>query len=192
MKKLGEQKWMLIVYAVLLITIGLIEFILSIVRLDIAVQVMSYSIAAGLFIVGLMHIIVSLIADTKAFFRASLILGCIAIAIGVVLCIAPSLLEGFVVLFVAILSIALGAVLIVKAILAIIYKYKGLWIFLYFLFATICVTFGILALVFGSKNQIPAQIIFASTGAFILAVGIFLLIAAIRVMSAKKEPEKVE
>lgn len=192
MKKLGEQKWMLIVYAVLLITIGLIEFILSIVRLDIAVQVMSYSIAAGLFIVGLMHIIVSLIADTKAFFRASLILGCIAIAIGVVLCIAPSLLEGFVVLFVAILSIALGAVLIVKAILAIIYKYKGLWIFLYFLFATICITFGILALVFGSKNQIPAQIIFASTGAFILAVGIFLLIAAIRVMSAKKEPEKVE
>ena len=192
MKKLGEQKWMLIVYAVLLITIGLIEFILSIVRLDIAVQVMSYSIAAGLFIVGLMHIIVSLIADTKAFFRASLILGCIAIAIGVVLCIAPSLLEGFVVLFVAILSIALGAVLIVKAILAIIYKYKGLWIFLYFLFATICITLGILALVFGSKNQIPAKIIFASTGAFILAVGIFLLIAAIRVMSAKKEPEKVE
>ena len=192
MKKLGEQKWMLIVYAVLLITIGLIEFILSIVRLDIAVQVMSYSIAAGLFIVGLMHIIVSLIADTKAFFRASLILGCIAIAVGVVLCITPILLEGFVVLFVAILAIALGAVLIVKAILAIVYKYKGLWIFLYFLFATICITFGILALVFERKNQIPAQIIFASTGAFILAVGIFLLIAAIRVMSAKKEPEKVE
>ena len=187
MKKIAEQKWMLIVYAVLLITIGLLELILSIVKLSVAVQVMSYSLAVGLFIVGLMHIIVSLVADTKAFFRASLVLGCIAIAIGVVLCITPLLMKDFVVLFVAILAIALGAVLIVKAIIAIVYKYKGIWIFLYFLFATICITFGILALVFEHKNDIAAQIIFASTGAFIMAVGIFLLIAGIKATTQKNE-----
>ena len=187
MKKLGEQKWMLIVYAVLFITIGLLEFILSIVKLGVAVQVMSYSIAVGLFIVGLMHIIVSLVADTKAFFKAALILGCIAIAIGVVLCISPFLMKDFVVLFVAILAIALGAVLLVKAILAIIYRYNGFWVFLYFLFATVCITFGILALVFENKNDVAAQIIFASTGAFIMAIGIFLLIAGIKAVTKKNE-----
>lgn len=187
MKKIGEQKWMLIVYAVLLITIGLLELILSIVKLSAAVQVMSYSLAVGLFIVGLMHIIVSLVADTKAFFRAALILGCIAIAIGVILCIYPYILEGLVVLFVAILAIALGAVLIAKAIIAIVYKYKGIWIFLYFLFATLCITFGVLILVFNSKDVIAAQIIFASTGAFIMAVGIFLLIAGIKAVNQKNQ-----
>lgn len=187
MKKIGEQKWMLIVYAVLLITIGLLELILSIVKLSAAVQVMSYSLAVGLFIVGLMHIIVSLVADTKAFFRAALILGCIAIAIGVILCIYPYILEGLVVLFVAILAIALGAVLIAKAIIAIVYKYKGIWIFLYFLFATLCITFGVLILVFNSKDIIAAQIIFASTGAFIMAVGIFLLIAGIKAVNQKNQ-----
>ncbi len=187
MKRLGEQKWMLIVYAVLLITIGLLELILSIVKLSAAVQVMSYSLAVGLFIVGLMHIIVSLVADTKAFFRAALILGCIAIAIGVILCIHPYILEGLVVLFVAILAIALGAVLIAKAIIAIVYKYKGIWIFLYFLFATLCITFGVLILVFNSKDVIAAQIIFASTGAFIMAVGIFLLIAGIKAVNQKNQ-----
>ena len=96
-------------------------------------------------------------------------------------------MKDFVVLFVAILAIALGAVLIVKAIIAIVYKYKGFWIFLYFLFATICITFGILALVFEHKNDIAAQIIFASTGAFIMAVGIFLLIAGIKATTQKNE-----
>ncbi len=187
MKKLGEQKWMLIVYAVLLITIGLLELILSIVKLSAAVQVMSYSLAVGLFIVGLMHIIVSLVADTKAFFRAALILGCIAISIGVILCIYPNILEGLVILFVAILAIALGTVLIAKAIIAIVYKYKGIWIFLYFLFATLCITFGVLILVFNSKDIIAAQIIFASTGAFIMAVGIFLLIAGIKAVNQKNQ-----
>ena len=187
MKKLGEQKWMLIVYSVLLITIGLLEFILSIVKFSAAVQVMSYSLAVGLFIVGLMHIIVSLVADTKAFFKAALVLGCIAIAIGVILCINPNIMQGFVVLFVAILAIALGAVLIAKAIIAIVYKYKGFWIFLYFLFAVLCITFGILILVFERKDIIAAQIIFASTGAFIMVVGIFLLIAGIKAVTQKNE-----
>ena len=188
MKKLGEQKWMLIVYAVLFIAIGMLEFILSIVQVDVAAQVMSYSVAVGLFIVGIMNIIVSLVADTKAFFKATIILGCIAIAIGVVLCIYPTFIKDFLVLFVAILAIALGAVLIAKAIIAIAFKYKGFWVFLYFLFAILCITFGILALVFQYKSDLAAQIIFASTGAFIFAIGIFLLIAGIKAVTQKNEP----
>ena len=191
MKKLGEQKWMLIVYAVLFITIGLLEFILSIVKLGVAVQVMSYSIAVGLFLVGLMHIIVCLVAYTKAFFKAALILGSIAIALGVILCVNPYILAEYLLIFISVVALALGAVLLVKAILAICYRYKGGWIFLYFLFATLCLTFGILALVFRNKMEIE-QAIYCASGAFILAIGVFLLVAGIKVLTTKKEIENAQ
>ena len=188
MKALKEQKWMLIVYAVLFIIIGSLELILSIVNLDAAIKVVSYAVATGLFIVGLLHIIASLIADTKAFFKSALILGSIAIAIGVVLIINPYIIASFLIKFVAILALALGAVLIAKGVIAIVYKYKGIWIFLYFLFATLSITFGILALVFENKNDLTAKIIYASTGAFVFVLGVFVLVMGIKALS-KKEPQ---
>lgn len=186
MKSFREQKWMLIVYAVLFITIGLLELILSIVDLSIAVKVMSYSVAASLFIVGLLHIIVSLVADTKSFFKAALVLGCIAIAVGVVLCVNPWILQSFIIIFVAVLALALGVVALVKAIIAIVYRYKGGWIFLYFLAATLLITLGVLALVFEKQTDL-AIIIYAATGAFILMLGIFLLITGIKLINRTKE-----
>ena len=186
MKTLKEQKWMLVVYAVIFIAIGLLELILSIVNLGAAIRVVSYAIATGLFIVGIMHIVASLVAETKTFFKIALVIGSIAIAAGVVLCINPFLMADFLIKFVAVLAIALGVVLIVKAILAIVYKYKGGWIFFYFLFATIFITFGILILVFEKRSETQIAI-YASTGAFILILGIFLLVAGIKVLTKKSD-----
>ena len=92
----------------------------------------------------------------------------------------------FLIKFVAVLAIALGVVLIVKAILAIVYKYKGGWIFFYFLFATIFITFGILILVFEKRSETQIAI-YASTGSFILILGIFLLVAGIKVLTKKSD-----
>ncbi len=191
MKSFKEQKWMLIVYAVLFIVIGLIELILSIFNLAAAIKVVSYSIAIGLFIIGLMHIIVCLVAYTKAFFKAALILGSIAIALGVILVVDPYILAAYLLIFISVVALALGTVLLVKAILAIVYRYKGGWIFLYFLFATLCLTFGILALVFRNKVEIE-QAIYCASGAFILAIGIFLLVAGINLLNNKKNLESAQ
>ena len=184
MKTLKEQKWMLFVYASLFIAIGLLELILSIVNLGVAIQVVSYAIATALLAIGLLHIVASLVADTKAFFKGALILGSVAIAAAVVLFIDPYLFAGFLIYFVAVLALALGVVLIVKGILAIVFKYKVGWIVLYFIMAVVAITFGVLSLVF--KGQFT-QIIYCATGAFILAAGIFLLIVAIKFSGSKQQ-----
>ena len=186
MKTLKEQKWMLIVYASLFIALGLVEFILSIINLDAAIKVVSYSVAGALLLVGLLHIIASFVADTKAFFKGALILGSIAIALGIVLFIVPDIIPGLLIYFVAVIALALGAVLLAKAIIAIIFKYKVSWIIFYFILATLAITFGILALVFNRTTT--TQIIYCATGAVILGLGIFVLIYGIKALK-KSEPQ---
>ena len=72
MKTFKEQKWMIIVYGVILFSIGLVDLILSIVDLGSAIKVVSYCIAGGLFLIGLLHIVANLIKDTKSFFKGAL------------------------------------------------------------------------------------------------------------------------
>ena len=177
MKTLREQKCMLFVYAALFIAIGLVEFILRIINLDAGIKVVSYSIATSLLVVGVLHIVTSFIDDTKAFFKGALILGSIAIAIGVVLFIIPWIIPEFLIYLVAVLALALGVVLITKGVLAIIFKYKVSWIIIYFVLASLAIVFGILALVYRIEFT---QIIYCVTGAVLLALGIFILIYAIR------------
>ena len=188
MKTIKEQKWMLFVYASLFIALGLVEFILGIINPSLAIKVVSYIIAAGLLVVGLLHIITSLVAETKTFFKVALVLGCIAIALGILLFINPYILSDYLVIFVAVLALALGAVLIAKAIIGIIFKYKAIWIVVYFLMAALAITFGVLALVYQGEFT---QIIYCATGALIFALGIFMLIFGIKVLS-KKEDKVVE
>ena len=188
MKTLKGQKWMLIVYAVVLIAVGLVEFILGIVDIKRAINVVSYALACGLILIGLLHIISSLFADTKAFFKAALVLGSAAIAIGVVLIVEPFLIAAFLIKFVAVLALSLGVVFGVKAVLAIVYKYKGGWIFLYFLFHVVSILFGVLALVYEGAFT---QGIYCATGAIVFFAGVFLLVAGIKLLSAKSEDDKV-
>lgn len=183
MKTLKEQKWMLIVYAVALIAIGIVEFVLGIVDIYKAVQVVSYTVGSALMLIGLLHILGSLISDTKAFFKGALVLGSVFIAMGIVLIAVPTLIALFLIKFVAILAIALAAVFLAKAIIGIVYKYKGLWIFFYFLIFVLALLFGILALVY---EQGFTQGIYCATGAFVFLVGILLLIVGIKVISNKK------
>lgn len=186
MKALKEQKWMLIVYSVVLIAVGLVEFILGIVDINLAIKVVSYVVATGSILIGLLHIISSLFTDTKAFFKTALVLGSVCIAVGVVFIAEPFLIASFLIKFVAVLALALGVVFGVKAVLAIIYKYKGGWIFLYFLFHILGILFGVLALVFESEFT---QGIYCATGAFIFVVGIMLLVVGIKSLSDKKEED---
>ena len=99
-----------------------------------------------------------------------------------VLFIEPNLIAGFLIYFVAVFALAIGTVLIVKAILGIIYKYKAGWIVLYFVMAALAIAFGILSLCYRGEFT---QVIYVATGAFVLALGIFLLIFGIKALSNK-------
>ena len=185
MKTLKEQKWMIVVYGIVLFSIGLIDFILSIVDLDSAVKIVSYSIAVGLFVIGALHIITNLIKETKSFFKGALILGCISIAVGVVFCVRPEILETFFVYFTAALVISLSAVLIIKGIIGIRFKYKPSWIVLYFVLAAIGITLSILAFVYAEKTDTVKQIMYASIGAIAATIGVLIIVYGIKAISKK-------
>lgn len=186
MKTFKEQKWMIIVYGVILFAIGLVDLILSIVDLGSAIKVVSYCIAGGLFVIGLLHIVANLIKDTKSFFKGALALGCIAIALGVVFIVYPLMLGDFFIIFSAAFVIAISAVFLVKGFIGIKFKYKKSWIFLYFLLATIGITLSILAFVYEGSSTVT-QIVYITMGAIGVAVGVTAMVYGIKLLNKKDE-----
>ena len=184
MKTFKEQKWMIIVYGIILFAIGLVDLVLSIVDLGSAIKIVSYCIAGGLFVIGLLHIIANLVKDTKSFFRGALALGCIAIALGVVFIVYPLMLGDFFIYFSAAFVIAISAIFLVKGIIGIKYKYKKSWIFLYFLLATIGITLSILAFVYEGRPTV-AQVVYITMGALAVAVGVTAIVYGIKVTNKK-------
>lgn len=191
MKTFKEQKWIILVYGVILFTIGVVQFILSIVDFKSAMDLMSYVVAIGLLIIGLMHILAAFIANTKAFFKASFVLGSIAVACGVVFIIMPHILGQFIVYFVPVLLLTIGSIFLAKAIVAIVFKYKVGWIIVYFLGATVGITLGILALVNLNSSPAVSQVIYCLIGLTIAAIGVVLFAFGIKALT-KKEDNKEE
>lgn len=191
MKTFKEQKWIVLVYGVILFTIGVVQFILSIVDFKSAMDLMSYVVAIGLLIIGLMHILAAFIANTKAFFKASFVLGSIAVACGVVFIIMPHILGQFIVYFVPVLLLTIGSIFLAKAIVAIVFKYKVGWIIVYFLGATVGITLGILALVNLNSSPAVSQVIYCLIGLTIAAIGVVLFAFGIKTLT-KKEDNKEE
>ena len=184
MKTFKEQKWMIIVYGIILFAIGLVDLILSIVDLGSAIKIVSYSIASGLFVIGLLHIAANLIKDTKSFFKGALALGCIAIGLGVVFMVYPLMLGDFFIIFSAAFIISISAVLLVKGIIAIVYKYKKSWVFAYFFLAAIGITLSILAFVYEGSATVT-RIVYISMGALGIAVGLAAIIYGIKILNKK-------
>ena len=171
-----------IIYAVILISIGMLELILSIVNLGLVVKVVSIAIACALFVIGLIHIVTSLVVNTKDFFKAELVLGAIAIAIGIILCIETGLIASFLVYLVASFLLSFGTICIVKAVLAFVYHYKTSWKVAYILFAVLAITGGVLALVFRGES---AQTIYCVIGGTIFIIGVLELVYGIQTLSKK-------
>lgn len=186
MKTFKEQKWMIIVYGVILFAIGLVDLILSIVDLGSAIKIVSYCIAGGLFVIGLLHIVANLIKDTKSFFKGALALGCIALALGVVFIVYPLMLGNFFIIFCAAFVIAISAIFLVKGIIGIKFKYKKSWIFLYFLLATIGITLSILAFVYEGSSTVT-QIVYITMGAIAVVVGVTAMVYGIKLLNKKAE-----
>ena len=186
MKTFKEQKWMIVVYGIILFAIGLVDLILSIVDLGSAIRIVSYCIAGGLFTIGLLHIAANLIKDTKSFFRGALALGCIAIGLGVVFIVYPLMLGDFFIIFSAAFIIAISTVLLVKGIIGIKFKYKKGWVFLYFLLAIIGITLSILAFVYEGSSTVT-KVVYISMGALGIAVGLSAIVYGIKLLNKKAE-----
>ena len=177
-----ENKWMVVIYGVVLMFAGVFTFVFALVNSGIINSVISISVGVGLCIIGGMHIVTALISKTSEFFTTSLLLGSIAIACGVVFFIKRDLISQFLIYFIGVFLLSIGTVSLVKSIIFIVYKQKGSWITFYILLTVLCITLGVLALVFSSQAQ---SILYAAFGIGIALTGIGELIYGIRLVSGE-------
>ena len=185
----NANKWLLIVYGVLLIAVGVTTLILAITNIDVADSALSIAAAVALFIYGIINIAMSLIARTNRFFTTSLFMGSLAIAFGVVLCIDRLLLGSIIVYLVGILLLALALICLIKAILFLAYKYKVSWIVFHFIFAALGIAGGVLILCFRAESK---MVLYAAIGSIIILSGLLEIIYTIRLVTKKDQDEIID
>lgn len=184
-------KWIPIVYGVLLTLIGVLTLIYAITNPAVVDTVISISIAVALFIVGIVHISFALVAHTSDFFNGEMVLGSIAIAFGVVLCVDLGLIGQFIVYLLGAFFLAFALVSIVKFVLFIVYRQSVAWIVIYIIMALVCIAIGVLVLCFRNESK---QILYCFVGASIILSGLFEIILGIKILMKKEVlvVEKVE
>ena len=189
MNKLIKNKWMIIVYGILLLVGGILTMVFAITNVGVINKVLSITLAIALFVVGLLNIVTALISKTSEFFTPSLLLGSMAIAMGIVFLINQYLLGVFILYFIGALALAMAAVAIVKFILFIKFKQKGSWIAFYAVLAILAITLGVLIFVYQHRAE---QVLYCVVGAVLLLTGIAEVVYGLKVMNkdSKKEENK--
>ena len=186
MKKiLNKYVWLHAFLGVLLLAAGITIIVLAIINKDSVSKTLVY-IFAGLTIgFGGLTILLSLMSETRTPFTSTMLFSSILIALGVTSLIVDNFIGSLLVNFLAVLLIALGSVCLAKAIFSIIYRMRKIYIFFLFLTSIVGITLGILALCFDEYAFIAT---FITTGAFIIAIGIYEIVAfMLKSKEAKEE-----
>lgn len=183
-KKEPKNKWMVIVYGIVLLFAGVLTTVFALVNPGIINNVMSITVGVGLCLVGLMHIITALVTKTSEFFTSSLLLGSIAIAVGVVLFVDRGLIASFLIYFVGVLLLSIGVVSLVKSILFIIFKQKKSWIAFYIILTIFAIALGVLAIIFRGESM---QILYAAVGVVITLTGAGEVVYGIKLLTGEEK-----
>lgn len=180
-----------IIFGAILTVVGIIAIVLTFTNPGVIDKVISYSIAACCFVLGLTMIIASIATNVKELFNMTLVVGSIAIAIGIVLCIQTGLITGFLVLFLAALLLALGAVSLAKTIIAIVHKEKASIIVTLAIAAAITITVGILGIIGCTNgNDTTVKILYAGLGTVVTVVGIVAIVRGSKIIHDTKKAMK--
>jgi len=187
MKLNKKITWINIIYGVLLITVGTLAFVFAIIDPTKVRAVVSYSIAACLFVLGLIIIIDSVVRTTHEKFSSALVVGSIVIALGTILCVNTSFITSFFILFLSIFLIALGTLVFVKMILFIVYKEKLSLIIAFGIAAALVITLGSLGIVHMDGAE---KIIFGTLGVALVVFGVIQIVFGINYLSKNKSNVK--
>lgn len=170
MKFKNPPLWLNIVYGCIIAIVGVLSIVFAVINPSVVDKVISYSLAISLFLLGILLITSSLIVSTHEFFTFQLVIGSVAIALGVVLCINTSLITNLLILFIGAFLVALGAISLVQMVLSIVYKYKPTDIIYCCTIFVLSLTLGILALVYSQSET--KTVIYVIVGITIAVTGI--------------------
>lgn len=197
MKKLiNAYKWMSLVAAIILTLIGVVIFALTIVDCVKASDIggyptyagagVAYTFAIGLFIIGLIYVIVSLVKEPKTFCTSTTIAAISAIIVGALFIILRDYLGAVMVKVFAWGLIIAGALFLAKSIMFIVQRQKALFIVGALVTTAVALAIGILALT-PATSKVMSLIIFFVVATFMLVGGIIDIVMSIKMLTKKEE-----
>ena len=187
----AKHKWLQIIYGALFLIAGAFIIIIALVSKDTndLSTWLSIICAIGLFIFGGCSIMAGIFSLEKRYFSALFIYGALSIAIGVVLCTKLDFVIQVIVVFIGVLFITLGAVECGEAAAMIYFKRSKFFIALFFIFAAILITAGVLVLVFQEKELLK-KIVYVGAGGILVLIGLIETFRGIRSITLAKKADK--
>jgi len=191
-KGLFKNKWFQVIAGVILLAFGIATMVLAISQPNEVYKPIAVVLAVCLFITGLVSLIIGFVQDFNKVFSVGIIIGTSIIAIGVVLCVRPQILNEVIIVFAGTLLIVVAVAECLKSILLIINKGKVLHIVFGFIIFVVGLILGIVTLVYHTRGDpnvekaiyIIIGVIFAISGLLDIIFGI---IALTKQAKAKKE-----
>ena len=180
----GKYVWLRFILSILLLFAGTLIIIFAASNKENILRDGLDIIAATiLFLFGAFAIISSFFFESNKAITNGLLYGSACIALGVFLCTDKFHLLPYVVLLLSIFFVVIGSVEFIKGILMIIQKFKNVtYIILTFIFATLFIAGGILAICNQGKATITLCII---GGILIFVSGVYQMVTGIREMAAR-------
>jgi len=160
MKLFKSKPWLGILCGSLIVAIGVLTIVFAAMsKTSVVANVLNYAIAAVLFLFGAIFIIAGLVTDDKAQFMVGLIVACVLIALGAVLCYDPMILRGIYIIFFCSLLISVGGGTLIKMITGIVRKAKVGEIICYTSISVVALVLGILGLVYKNAAEVTIYIL---------------------------------
>lgn len=190
----SKYVWLQLILSILLLFGGALIVVFAILnKQNVLEDGLNIIAAVILFLFGLFAILASFLFETNKMFTNSLLYGSACIALGIFLCLGKLVLLEYLVYLLAIFFIVIGVLEIIKAIILIVKKDKRLpLIVVAFIFATLFIAGGILAIIFSTEVRIIFCIV---AGVLLFAAGVYLLIFGIKALveqskTKEKKPRK--
>ena len=179
---LKKYSWLRFVIGGFIVSLGVLIIILACINMGQLQNVINIVIGSSLIMFGCVFICGNIFSETHKTFTPSLIAGSVILAAGISVLVGRfhlgvNLPISFIVYFLAIFTLALGAASLFKGISLIYYREKPILIVLMFVVATVAIVLGILGLCFVNKLVTIAYIML---GILLIVIGtIYIAISAI-------------
>ena len=185
----AKHKWLQIIYGALFLVAGVFVIIVSLTGTGDLSTWLSIICAIALFIFGGCSIMAGVFLLEKKLFSPLFIYGALSIAIGVVLCANTEFIISVIIVFIGVLFLTFGAIECGEAAAMIYFKRNKFFIALFFIFAAILITAGVLVLVF-RENDTLKQIVYVGIGGILALIGAFEVILGIKAALDSKKADK--
>lgn len=183
-----KRGWLRYVVGGFIVALGILIVILACSALDKLPLVVNIVVSSACLLLGVFLLFTIILSETHKLFTLTMVACSLLLTIGVTLLVARfglhfTIQPSIMVYALAIFNLAFALVCLGKTISLIYYKEKVLWIVLMILITLVCITIGVLSLVFANKLIQTSYIIL---GVSLVVIGVMFIVFSV-INEKKKE-----